>query len=210
MYRIAKIDLEIKPVFDTYIPGAAPVAGPTSVPYLYWQIVRDGDYPTAPTNLYFEQRGSKPIRLDDKIIKVGWKPNALTDVQGGLGSPTNGNIKMTPWLSADASGGAGWLPNATPHYGVVFAAFCSGVGAYKVMTAVMKVHYQFKQAHTQGPSPTVVFPFTMRRLLVIPSFLMLLATHSIIHWVVHRTMRKFARILIDFQDATFNDKIAEE
>ena len=84
---------EIKPVFDTYIPGAAPVAGPTSIPYLYWQIVRDGDYPTAPTNLYFEQRGSKPIRLDDKIIKVGWKPNALTDVQGGLGSPTNGNIR---------------------------------------------------------------------------------------------------------------------
>ena len=150
MYRIAKIDLEIKPVFDTYIPGAAPVAGPTSVPYLYWQIVRDGDYPTAPTNLYFEQRGSKPIRLDDKIIKFGWKPNALTDVQGGLGSPNNGNIKMTPWLSADASSGAGWLPNATPHYGVVFAAFCSGVGAYKVMTAVMKVHYQFKQAHTGG------------------------------------------------------------
>ena len=76
MYRIAKIDLEIKPVFDTYIPGAAPVAGPTSIPYLYWQIVRDSDYPTAPTNLYFEQRGSKPIRLDDKIIKFGWKPNA--------------------------------------------------------------------------------------------------------------------------------------
>lgn len=151
LYRIAKIDLEIKPVFDTFIPGATPVAGPTSVPYLYWQIVRDGDYPTAPTTLYFEQRGSKPIRLDDKIINLDWKPNALIDVAPGLaGVPNNGSIKMTPWLSADASNGAGWLPNATPHYGMVFAAFCSGIGAYKVMTAVMKVHYQFKQAHTQG------------------------------------------------------------
>ena len=117
---------------------------------------------------------------------------------------------MTPWLSADASSGAGWLPNATPHYGVVFAAFCSGVGAYKVMTAVMKVHYQFKQAHTQGAVTDGGVPIHDATPTGYTEFSMRLATRLTTHWVVHRTMCKFARILIDFQDATFNDKIAEE
>lgn len=149
LYRIAKVELDIKPIYDTYLPGAAPVAGPTSVPYFYWQMVRDGDYPTTPLVGYFEQRGSKPQRLDDKIIKINWKPNTLLEVSGGAFAANNGNVKMTPWLSCDASQGAAWSPNATPHHGMVLAAYCSGTGDYFVMDITMRVHYQFKKPHAQ-------------------------------------------------------------
>ena len=151
LYRIARIELQLKPLYDTYIPGAASAA-PLTVPQLYYSIIRDGDFPTVGTNVYFERRGCKPIRFDDKIQKLSWKPNALMEVSGGAFASNNGQVKMTPWLSCDATQGVAWSPNETPHYGMALAAFTTLANPavqVPVMDVTMTVHFQFKKAHQQ-------------------------------------------------------------
>lgn len=153
LYRISKVEIKCKPLYDTYIPGAAPTVGPLTVPEFYYSIVRDGDYPTAPTTVYFERRGCKPKRLDDKIVNIDYKPNALLEVSGGTFQINNGQVKMTPWLSCDSQQGIAWSPNLTPHHGVVFGAFCTtnppAVDTVPIMTVSITIHYQFKKPHQQ-------------------------------------------------------------
>lgn len=150
-YRISKILMKIKPVYDTYSPGIAPTgSNPGAVPYFFYSMVRDGDYAAAPTTHYFEQRGSKPIRLDDKIVNVGWKPNVLIQTDSGLAGLQT-NIKMTPWLSCDSSNGAAWNPSAVPHHGLIMAAYAAagGSGNGVVAKVSVEIHYEFKGAHAQ-------------------------------------------------------------
>lgn len=153
LYRISKVEIKCKPLYDTYIPGAVTALAPLTVPEFYYSIVRDGDYPTAPTTVYFERRGCKPQRLDDKIITRTYKPNALLEVSGGSFQQNNGQVKMTPWLSCDAQQGIAWSPNLTPHHGIVFGAFCltnpANADAVPVMTVSITIHYQFKKPHQQ-------------------------------------------------------------
>lgn len=153
LYRISHIELNCKPLYDTFIPGAVPVVGPATVPQFYYSIVRDGDFPSNATNVYFERRGCKPIRFDDKPIIVKWKPNVTLQVgQAGTQQPRVGNMKMTPWLSCDRTQGIDWTPDDTYHYGICFAAFTSLVnpaGDNPIMQVTMTVHYQFKKPHQQ-------------------------------------------------------------
>lgn len=110
LYRIAYVQWTLRPLFDTFVPsvyqpGGGPVGNqPVSVPYFYWKMNRYGDAPAAFTAEYLREQGSKPIRLDDKTIRWGYKPNTLVSdvgpaaaaLQGG-----SGQVKMTPWISTD-------------------------------------------------------------------------------------------------------------
>ena len=71
-YRIKKITLIFRPNYDTYAPGG------TTVPYLYYMFNKSGSIPTTTTLAALKSMGAKPIRLDDKTIKISWRPSVLT------------------------------------------------------------------------------------------------------------------------------------
>lgn len=165
LYRISKVELQIKPLYDTFIPAATPLVGPATVPEFYWSMIRDGDYPTTATNVYFERRGCKPIRMDDKIIKLSFRPNTLLQTAGAAFAPNNGSVKMTPWLSCDATQGVSWSPNLTTHYGMCIlavSALLNPAVSNPGYNLSMTIHYEFKKPHQQfdasGPAVRDVTP----------------------------------------------------
>lgn len=127
LYRVAKVTFTYKPYFDTYLPSVAQAGGPAvgnqpvSLPTLYWKMNRYGDAPIAFDANFLRQQGAKPIRLDDKIVTLGYKPSILLADAGAVAAGLNGGsgqVKMTPWLSTDNQpGNNAFALSTTVHYG---------------------------------------------------------------------------------------------
>jgi len=161
LYRIAKVIYTHRPLWDTYnssLPGVG--NSPNSVPTLYWKMNRYGDFPAAFNGDYMRSLGAKPFRLDDKQVKVAYKPNILTAQDNAAGTTTAG-IKITPWLSTDDTPQDNLFTISTAeHYG--HTLFVEGGGAGTALGAVcyldIQVVYEFKNPRlvvstgaTQGP-----------------------------------------------------------
>ena len=107
LYRIARVTYTYKPLYDTYTPGL--ISNPltnylATIPNLYWKMNRYGDAPAAFDADYLREQGSRAVRLDDKSIKISYKPNILLADAGAQAAGLNGGsgqVKMTPWLSTD-------------------------------------------------------------------------------------------------------------
>lgn len=161
-YRITKVEYRYKPLWDTYT--AADISG-TTLPYLYSIMNRNGSSPG-----YFDQnwlvaQGAKGRRLDDKVLKVVYKPNILLagvayNVSGAETEPT-AQIKISPWLPTQAlpqqSGGTaapGQITggtNDTLHYGHSFFIEMEGT-KIKVSQFEVVAHFEFKQPYAPPPA----------------------------------------------------------
>lgn len=154
LYRIAKVICRFKPDYDTYNAGLPGVGStPVKVPYLLWKMNRYDDAPPAFNGNYLRTLGSKPIRFDDKIVTIAYKPNILLGNSVNTGS-NSGQVKMTPWLSTDnAPSDGGFALSTTEHAGFLLfiegAATGSGVG--QVGSMDVTIIYEFK-------NPRVVVP----------------------------------------------------
>jgi len=100
-YRIKKVTLIIRPQVDTFTGGVGYTA-----PNFYYMIDKTGSIPTNVTLNALKSMGAKPIRLDDKTIKISWRPSVLQDVQDV--NPTAPgqrpvSYKISPWLSTNAN-----------------------------------------------------------------------------------------------------------
>lgn len=151
MYRVSKIELEVRPFYDSYTNTGTlggTVAG--SVPRMFFTLCRSGDYPAAPTETYFAERGCKARSLD-KPFTYSFKPNAIAKVDQ-TSTISAGNIKMTPWLSCDNTTGSSWTPDTTLLNGGVLGAFAltGGAGNGAIAELLMRVHFEFKGAHVQS------------------------------------------------------------
>lgn len=153
LYRVAYMQFTLRPYYDTYTPNLGQAGGgqignqPDAVPYLYWKMNRYGDAPAAFTATYLRQQGSKPIRLDDKIIKWGYKPNILLADSTNPVGLTSGQIKITPWLNTDsAPQDNAFALSSTVHYGHLM--YVEGQASGNAMPAIgrleLKVIYEFK------------------------------------------------------------------
>jgi len=149
LYRISKVVFRFKPNYDTYntnlagAPGG--LAGPISVPTLYWKMNRFADAPAAFTSDDLRSLGAKPFRFDDKQLTVAYKPNILMS-QATAGS-VSGTVKMTPWLNTDtAPDTPNFAPSTTEHYGHFFIIECAtaGAGNVPVGTFDATIYYEFK------------------------------------------------------------------
>lgn len=152
LYRIAKITFTLRPFFDTYTPAVYQPGGgaignqPVAVPYLYWKINRYGDAPAVFGAQYLRDQGSKPIRLDDKIVTWSYRPNILV-ADALAGAAVSGQVKMTPWLSTDiAPQDAAFALSTTDHYGHLM--YIEGAAAGNAQPIIgqleAKVVYEFK------------------------------------------------------------------
>jgi len=163
LYRIARITFTLRPFYDTYTPNLGQAGGgqignqPTAVPYLYWKINRYGDAPAGFGAQYLRDQGSKPIRLDDKIVTWSYRPNILV-ADALAGAAVSGQVKMTPWLSTDiAPQDAAFALSTTDHYGHLL--YVEGAAAGNAQPVIgqleAKVVYEFKNPRGVNETPGV-------------------------------------------------------
>lgn len=140
-YRIKKITLIFRPNYDTYTPGG------TTVPYLYYMINKSGSIPTTITLAAMKSMGAKPVRLDDKTIKISWRPSVLT--QTGDTNVASGEAysqyRISPWLStnANALNPGAFVASGIDHLGIFF--YVENIGAQNNYTVETVIDYQFKK-----------------------------------------------------------------
>lgn len=165
LYRIARIDYTIRPIYDTYVAGSAGSGNfANQVPTMYWSLNRYGDYPAGFNGDYMRSLGVKAFRCDDKLLRFSYKPNTLV-VQNDTAGNTPASVKITPWLSTDDTPRDNVFTLSTAqHFGhtMFFEASGAGTADGPVANMDIRVVYEFKnpraarQASTADPAPTTV------------------------------------------------------
>lgn len=159
-FRIKKITLTLKPVYDTYQQAA----GNGTRPNLYYMIDKSGSIPDNPTLEQLKQMGAKAHRFDEKPFTISWRPSVLTADQTAVGVVGSAQYKISPWLSTSANPmGVAFAPSVIDHLGIFWYAeqlFGGGVQ----YNAEIEVQFQFKKplwtvsakGLTAAPAKTVV------------------------------------------------------
>lgn len=118
-YRIKQIKLEFKPQVDTFFPDVGATGTGFLVPNMFYIINKSGSVPANATVDNLRAMGAKPIRFDEKTIKVAWRPSVLQENAGVLGD-VGSSYKISPWCSTNASANqpGAWNPSTVQHLGV--------------------------------------------------------------------------------------------
>lgn len=150
-YRIKKITLTFKPTFDNYLASA----GAVTKPNLYYMIDKSGAIATNVTLEGLKQMGAKPIQLDEKNLKVSWRPSVLESVMysgGGAGLSASSKYKVSPWLTTTSQNVS---PAPVPasgidHLGIYWYVdqLANPVGAQ--YTVEVECQFEFKKPQSTG------------------------------------------------------------
>jgi len=118
-YRIKQVKLEFKPQVDTFLPDAGPTGTGFLVPNMFYMINKSGSIPNNPTPDALRAMGARPIRFDERTIKVAWRPSVLQENAGVLGD-VGSAYKVSPWLSTNANANqpGAWNASTVQHLGV--------------------------------------------------------------------------------------------
>lgn len=143
-YRIKKITLTLKPVYDTYAQG---IGANISRPNLYYMIDKSGSIPDNVQLEQLKQMGAKAHRFDEKPFSISWRPSVLTADTTAPGVVTSAQYKISPWLSTTATPLVNpWVPSTVDHLGVfwfVEQLFAPPGGIQ--YNAEVEVQFQFKK-----------------------------------------------------------------
>lgn len=135
-YRIKKISLTLKPIYDTFQAGA----GNASRPNLYYMIDKSGSIPAGVNLEALKQMGAKPHRWDEKPFTISWRPSVLTADQTNVGI-LPAQYKISPFLSTDQ--------DQVDHLGVFwFVEQLFGGGIQ--YNAEVEVQFEFKKPKWSG------------------------------------------------------------
>lgn len=149
-YRIKRIQLEFKPQVDTFFPDVGAGGNGFLVPQFYYMINKSGSIPANVTAANMRAMGARPIRFDEKTIKVAWRPSVLQENAGVLGDIGSG-YKISPWLSTNANANApgAWNPSTVQHLGIYWQVERPGTlpaGVAELTYAIqITVEFQFKK-----------------------------------------------------------------
>lgn len=155
-FRITNVEFQFKPFMDTYTDSSV-----QSLPYLYYLIMKGDNQDIGSFNL-LRDAGAKPIRFDDKTIKVKFKPSVLNgvigeDTQGGNPQLTAwAESRTSPWLATSylpASESTVWSPSFVPHKGLIYGVQQDASTVTKYYEVTVTVHFEFKKPSVQSPSP---------------------------------------------------------
>lgn len=141
-YRIKYIELRIKPTYDTFATGG------TTKFHLYHMIDKAGAIPTNITLEGLKMMGAKPRSLDEKTLKIGWRPSVLEVAltQGGAAPLNQGSkYQISPWLNTNASSvNTPWTPSTVDHLGVYWHVN-QIAGANTPYEVEVEVQFEFKK-----------------------------------------------------------------
>jgi len=153
-FCITKVEYIFKPTLDTF---QGPILGGTTVPYLYAAVDRTGALVDFTTADQLRNLGVKPRRLDDKTLRVSFKPAVLNYARDLTGA-TNiwSQPKVSPWLSTDKNNdvtpAAGWAPSSIDHLGLAWYVESGGnntvLNQYNVEVVT---HYKFRKPNIIKP-----------------------------------------------------------
>lgn len=141
-FKIKYFELQIVPDADTFVGGA----GAIGKPFFYYMIDRGNTINNAATNQDIKHMGAKPIALDEKTIKIRWRPAVVlaNEIQTSTGTTSAQQYMSSPWLNTDsATNSAAYEPSQVCHYGIKF--FAENAGATIGYTATLTAHFQFKK-----------------------------------------------------------------
>lgn len=164
-YRIKYISVKFQPMFDSYVFSGAQTQGK---PNLYYMIDKSGSVPTNVTLETLKQMGAKPRALDERPIKVGWRPSVLTAdmITGGAAFAVQpSQYKISPWLTTSrnvVSPGA-WNANSVDHLGLYWIVDSTTFAAAQLSFKVdIEVQFEFKKPLWTGlSSSTAAVPATL-------------------------------------------------
>lgn len=146
-YRIKRIKLEFIPQMDTFQNTAGAVGTGLLVPSFYYMLNKSGSVPPNPTPDNLRSMGAKPIRFDEKVITVAWRPSVLQENQGVLGDVGSG-YKISPWLSTQVQT-APPGPSSVQHLGIYWVVARPGIlpaGIVELTYDIkITVEFQFKK-----------------------------------------------------------------
>lgn len=157
-YRISKVELFVKPNQDTYSADTTAIGPSTGggygIPYLYYKIDRMAGVPPGTNIGTLKRMGAKPIRIDDKTIRIAFKPSVIvgatdnTPTGTALISELSAFPKMSPWLTTNANSGSastGWQISSVDHYGLIMGAEAQRQPAsYPCASVAIRYHFEFK------------------------------------------------------------------
>lgn len=147
-YKIKYFELSIVPDFDTFIVGGP---GAQGKPFLYYMIDRGNAIDFNVTNQDLKAMGAKPVALDEKSIKIRWRPAVVlaNQIQTSTGTTSAQQYMISPWLQTDAQTQVGgFTPSQVCHYGIKWAA--ENLGGSMSYTATLTAHFQFKKPLNLG------------------------------------------------------------
>jgi len=139
-YRITKLTMTFKPNLDTFSGNSG-----SQKTFLYWMIDKSGSIPANISLEGLKQMGAKPIALDEKPIKISWRPSVRQEVQTQLGAAGANKYSISPWLTCNQNGANPGLfqPSTVEHWGLYFYVEQQGGGnAYGVE---LEAQFQFKK-----------------------------------------------------------------
>lgn len=139
-FRISGVTLMIKPNLDSYISVAA---GSPQKPYLYYMIDKSASIPLNVTLEGLKQMGAKPIALDERPVKMTWKPAVLTADALSPVAIGPSQYKVSPWLSTNANtlNPGAWVPSSVAHQGIKF--FIEQVGQLTQFNLEIQLQFEF-------------------------------------------------------------------
>lgn len=175
-YRIRRVVVKVKPIYDTFQLGANSTV---TIPYLYYMIDRHNTFPPNTTVQTLKNAGCVPIRLDDKTRTISFRPSVVNAsmVSSGSGAAQTqyglGTYRISPWLSTNANNNGGgnpvvgpgspgvyWKADSTDHQGLLLFVEQNTVPTpNQVCQLEYIVEYEFKKRLWEPPAtqdPTVV------------------------------------------------------
>nr|WPR18775.1 MAG: capsid protein [Owegonang virus 13] len=149
-YKISKVEYHFMPLTDTFQPTGA------GVPNLFFRIDKTGALEHFTTASQLAQTGCKPRRLDDKIVKVSYKPAVLQYARDEVHGTNPWSKPITsPWLSTNANNttSSNWVASSIDHLGlawIVEQVLPPGIAPTNY-TIRQLVHFEFRKPNVLNP-----------------------------------------------------------
>lgn len=131
-FRIKMVECQFRPFYDTFstalAPGGAGATDGASAPYLHYIVDKRGAVPSNFNLSTLKMMGAKPVRFDEKLITVKFKPGVMSLANETSGAaPTalaTGKVMISPWLpvneTPNAPTGTTINTSTTNHAGLSF------------------------------------------------------------------------------------------
>jgi len=154
-FRITRMTVRVKPLYDTYIEGTS---GSLGAPQLYFYANRDGDTPNGVVGM--RQQGINPVSLaKDGNKTLSLKPSVVLAGQAGANI-----IRTSPWLNTNVDNEINgvYSGNSTPHYGcVIYIDTLGTADPANIATLEVELSFEFRRPQyaptdATGTTPVVV------------------------------------------------------
>lgn len=160
-YRIKKITMTVKPVYDSFLAAAG--GGSPGKMNLYYMIDKSGSLPTNITLEGLKASGAKPRQLDENNRSISWAPSVLEATMyqgGGAGATSASKYKISPWLTTTANvvNPGAFVASGIDHLGLYWYVEQTPAGAGFQYSCEVEVQFEFKKPLTNLIGNTEAIP----------------------------------------------------